>query len=559
MSEFDGRICKLCSDFAYEDLDYCKRHLAFKIWTTNDDINDLGVIKFFKAVIPKAFKDFKYGVPYFHREILWEVLRDQQSWTFANRQIAIAAPRGSSKTTLLSKGYVLYCALFGIKKYIVISSKTARAAQKNMRWLRQVLGSQVIIELFGDLRPDSRGKRLEVDEIEGIWTKELIVLKNGVTIEAVGMGQQLRSSAEGEDVNRIDLFLADDTETDENTGTPERREDNEVWLFETVLPSLDVDTGTIVFINTMTHTESILAKLLKENSGWRKKFYEIDWNGGTQLLWAEKFPPETIKAIRNNYALVGRLRSFYKEYHNTVASDAGFSEHWIKYWQGKIFWSHGENWIEYSINGSSPVIRPAYLTLGIDLAFSQHETSDYTVLVPLAQTPEGLKFVLPYSRGRYSLYSDSTPGGEFIRLGIIDEAKKMKSFYHFSCIVIDATGTQKGTFDAIKKELADGTVRIIPYQAPGGRNAESKLVRLRDFLFPQYEAGKVYHPVNSSDLRLELIAFGDTHDDILDALYNAMKYSKAPSMADYNPLFGRDNDQDPIHTFRRNNQVRVVM
>jgi hypothetical protein len=559
VSAFTGKICSRCTEFEYENSGLCKRHYAFKVWTTNTDVDHLGIISFFKAVIPKAFKDFKYGVPYFHREILWEVLKDSESWTFADRQIAIAAPRGSSKTTLLSKGLVLYCALFGIKKYIVISSKTARAAQKNMRWLRQVFGSSVIIELFGDLRPDSRGKRLEVDEIEGIWTKELIVLQNGVTIEAVGMGQQLRSSAEGEDVNRIDLFLADDTETDENTGTPERREDNEVWLFETVLPSLDVDTGTIVFINTMTHTESILAKLLKPNSGWRKKFYEIDWAGGSQLLWTEKFPPKVIASIRNNYALVGRLRSFYKEYHNTVASDAGFSEHWIRFYEGRVFNKHGENWLEFTTVSDTKSIRPTYLTLGIDLAFSQRETADHTVLLPLAQIPDGRKFILPYSRGRYSLYSDTTPGGEFIRKGIIDEAKRLKAEYKFDCIVIDATGTQKGTFAAIKKELEDGTVRIIPYQAPGGRNAESKLVRLRDLLFPQYEIGNIYHQKDMDDLRLELVAFGDTHDDILDALYNALKYSKTPSMADYNPLFGRENDQDPIANFHRNDVIRAVM
>jgi hypothetical protein len=309
----------------------------------------------------------------------------------------------------------------------------------------------------------------------------------------------------------------------------------------------------------MTHTESILAKLLKPNSGWRKKFYEIDWAGGSQLLWKEKFPPKVIASIRNNYQLVGRLRSFYKEYHNTVASDAGFSEHWIRFYEGRVFYKHGENWLEFTTVSDTKSIRPTYLTLGIDLAFSQRETADHTVLLPLAQIPDGRKFILPYSRGRYSLYSDTTPGGEFIRKGIIDEAKRLKAEYKFDCIVIDATGTQKGTFAAIKKELEDGTVRIIPYQAPGGRNAESKLVRLRDLLFPQYEIGNIYHQKDMDDLRLELVAFGDTHDDILDALYNALKYSKTPSMADYNPLFGRENDQDPIANFHRNDVIRAVM
>jgi hypothetical protein len=546
-------------EFVYTE-GLCKRHYAFKVWQTNTSPDDLGIIKFFQSVIPKAFKAFKFGVPYFHREILWEVLKDEPGWTFANRQIAIAAPRGSSKTTLLSKGLVLYYTVFAIKKYIVIASKTSRAAEKNLRWLRKVLGSSIVIELFGDLRPDSRGKRLDTDEIEGIWTKGLIVLQNGVTIEVVGMGQQLRSSAEGEDVNRIDFFIADDTETDENTNTPNTREDNEVWLFETVLPSLDVETGSIVFINTMTHTESILAKLLKPESGWRKKFYEVDWteNGVTKYLWESKFSKEVLDAIRKNYALVGRLRSYFKEYHNTVASDTGFSAHWIRDYEGKAFNHMGDNWLEFKTLFEQKQIRPAYLTLGIDLAYSERETADYSVLLPLAQIPDKRFFVLPYSRGRYSLYRDFAPNTELLREGIIDEAKRLHAFYHFNAIIIDATGTQKGTFASIKSAMADGSTRIIAYQATGGRNAQSKFTRLKDFLFPQYEAGKVFHLPGMDEIRLELVAFGDTHDDILDSLYNAMKYSKTPSDSDYNPLFGKDNEAVSSQV-KYNMTVRGVM
>jgi hypothetical protein len=538
----------------------CKRHYAFKVWQTNTGPDDLGIIKFFQAVIPKAFKGFKYGVPYFHREILWEVLRNEPSWSFANRQIAIAAPRGSSKTTLLSKGLVLFYVLFGIKKYIVIASKTARAAEKNIRWLRQVLGSGIVVELFGDLRPDSRGKRLDTDEIEGVWTKGLIVLQNGVTVEAVGMGQQLRSAAEGEDVNRIDFFIADDTETDENTNTPNTREDNEVWLFETVLPSLDVEEGSIVFINTMTHTESILAKLLKPESGWRKKFYEVDWteNGTTKYLWESKFSKDVLDAIRGNYALVGRLRSYFKEYHNTVASDTGFSAHWIRNYEGRAFNNLGDNWLQFKTQFEPEQIRPAYLTLGIDLAYSERETADYTVLLPLAQIPDKRFFILPYSRGRYSLYRDFASNSELIREGIIDEARRLHAMYHFNAIIIDATGTQKGTFQSIKSAMADGSTRIIPYQAVGGRNAQSKFTRLKDFLFPQYEAGNVFHLPGMDEIRLELVAFGDTHDDLLDALYEAMKYSHTPSDYDYNPLFGRDNEAVPDKV-KFNMTIRSVM
>lgn len=530
------KVCPKCNTrFVWKD-DKCKQCYVLDIWQTNTREN-LGVVLFLKKVIPKAFKGFKYGVPDFFNDILWEALRDEPGWTFAQRQVAIAAPRGSSKTTLLSKGFVLYCIAFRRKRYIVLSSKTARAAQKNLRWLRGVLGSSVFISIFGDLRPDSRGKRLDVDEIEGVWSKDILVLKNGVTVEAVGMGQQLRSAAEGEDVNRIDLFIADDTETDENTKTPDRRESNEEWLFETVLPSLDLETGQIIFINTMTHTESILAKLLKEESGWRKKFYEIEWydeSGKLCSLWKEKFPPSIVSAIRRNYELVGRSRSFYKEYHNRIASDEGFSERWIHWYEGRTFEAHGVNWITFDDerNGGRQTTYPVYITIGIDLAYTQRERSNYSVILTMAEIPDGRKFVVSYKRGKVNLRDEWLPGSVF-RWGVIDETKRIVSDCRPDCVVIDSSVTQIGTFNEFRRELLklNWHCKIVPE-----RSTTEKFQRLKDLLQPEYEAGNMHHKRTMSELRLELVAFGDTTDDILDALYNCVKNSRKPKMLEFHPV-----------------------
>jgi hypothetical protein len=526
--------CKYCERPATQD-GLCAKHFAFSIWLNNVNIDAMGIFLFFKKTIPKAFKSFKFGIPFFHKEILWEILRDAKGWTFSNRKIVIAAPRGSSKTTLISKGLVLFCVLFKLKQYIVIASKTGRAAQKNMRWLRNVLGSSIVIKLFGDIRPDIRGKR-EDDEIEGIWTKELVVLKNGVTIEAVGMGQQLRSSAEGEDVNRIDLFIADDCETDENTKTPDRRESNEVWFFETVLPSLDLETGTVVYINTLTHTESILSKLLKSNT-WRKKFYQIqtlDDKGELQSIWKEKFSNSIIESIKEDYKLVGRLRSFYKEYFNIIRTEAGFSEHWIRYYVGSVFHQGGRNWIKYKTNYEVETITtPAYMTLGIDFSYSYSNEANYTVLIPVATTHDYRKFIFPYSRGRYSTFDDINGQGQLERKGVIDEAIRLHRHYNFDIIVCDATGIQVGIFQQLKKAFAnvEHPPRIIGYQASG-----DKLTRLKDFLQPEYELRRVHHLASMDELMRELLSFGDTTDDILDALFNALKFTKAPEHIDYDRI-----------------------
>lgn len=476
-------------------------------------------------------------------------MRNEPNWFFYNRQVVIAAPRGSSKTTLLTKGFVLFCALFGLKHYIVIASKTSRTAEKSLRWIKQMLGKSTIIALFGDLRPDAKGKRLETDEIEGKWTAGLIILKNGVTIEALGMGQQLRSSAEGEDVSRIDLFIADDTETDENTRTPERRENNEVWLFEAVLPSLDVDTGTIIFINTQTHSQSILTKLLKSD-GWRKKFYQVSYigeDGKEYSLWPEKFPLHVINGIRKNYELAGRRNSFYKEYYNLIRSQRGFNDKWINRYVGDAFTMHGRKWIRVKVfNSGEFEVFPATMCLGIDSSFSYSESADYSVLLPYARIPDGRRFVFPYSRGRFSTYDDFD-NGTLVRKGIITEAVRLHEQYNFDVVTIDSTAQQLGLFHILADEFKAkyGNVpRVMDYSA--NKDRKPKLDRLVNYLQPLYESGKMYHYHHSIDLDAELLSIGDTTDDILDALFNADINSFAPENIQFNPIMLPKSHEDAL-------------
>lgn len=531
--------CRVCGQPAWKD-DLCKKDYVLSAWSSNTGVDNLGVFLFFKKVCPAAFKHFKYGTPYFHREIVWEVLRDEPDWTWNDRKIVIAAPRGSSKTTLLSKGLALYLAVFKKKRYIVLSSKTGRSAQKNLRWIRNMLGSSKIIALFGDLRPNIHGKRLDVDEVEGVWSKEIIILRNGVTIEAVGMGQQLRSAAEGEEANRIDLFLADDTETDENTKTPERRETNEVWFFETVLPSLDFDTGTVVFINTLTHTESILAKLLKTER-WRKKLYQLDWtdkNGAKQYLWKEKFAPSVIESIKEDYLSIGRLNSFWKEYYNVIKSDRGFNDGWIRYWSGDVFQEGGRSWIRFRVGNTEHTV-PAYLTLGIDMSVSRTERADYCALVPIATIHDNRRFVLPYSRGRFSTFDDYDEQGRMIRKGVISEALRLHNKYQFDRIVMDTAGQQLATFYLMQQEVRQLShpPQVIPYKA-----TTEKFSRLKDLLEPEYQLGRIHHLYGMDDLHRELISFGDTTDDILDALFNAIKFATTPGYLEYRGNLMEPND-----------------
>lgn len=545
-------MCK--QDFIYQD-DKCKICYAKNIWLTNTSIDNLGIYLWFKRFIPKAFKNFKYGFPKIHREILFEVIQDNPKWKVYDRQVVVAAPRGISKTTLLSKGFALYCAVNKLKNYIVLASKTSRAAQKNLRWIRSQLSKSDIIAIYGDLRPDAYNRSREQNKTETTYQTSIIILKNGVTIECVGMGQQLRSSAEGDDVNRVDLFIADDTEANENTGSSSAREGNKEWFFETAWPTLDIDTGTIIFINTETSNESVLRTLLNAQ-GWRKKFYQlstINELGEEVSIWPEKFPLDVIEKMRQAYIDAGRLASFYKEYYNLIRSNAGFNDRWIRRYIGKIIHNGGSNWFELTQTDyhhpSRPEIYPAFLTLGIDNAFSQKESADFSVLYPSARIPDGRRFRLPYSRGRFSTFDDIDQSGKLIRKGIISEAVRLNNEYQFDRIIIDTRGTQTGIFQQLKKAIYEQCTHkpmLIPYNATG-----DKVERLKDYLFPLYESGVIHHTYGMTEHQSELLSIGEGHDDILDAEYNADKYSKDPDNILYDPQFGDASRRELIPHHQR--------
>lgn len=523
--------CKIpgCNDIAHKN-NLCVRHLLIERWCDNSNIDDLGVIRFFQYICPKAFKNFRYGIPRIHKEILYEVCLDRPSWKVFDRQLVIAAPRGIAKTTLISKGFALYCALNGLKKYIVLASKTARTAQKALRWIKTMLSNSKVISIYGDLRPDVTSHKLEYDSEIGKYTSETIILRNGCTIEALGMGQQIRSAAEGEESNRIDLFIADDCETNENTATASSRQSNEEWLFETVFPSLDIDNGTLVYINTLTHSESILAKLLKSD-GWRKKFYQItytDEDGVERSIWPEKFSMEVIDGIKNWYKSNGQESAFYKEYYNTVLSSVAIDSRWFKKFNGRVFIENGYKWLE-----ADGAVKPAVVSLGIDSSFSFSESADWTVLLPLVRTPDNHRYVFPISRGRFSVYDSDS------RKGIINEAIRLHKMYHFDVITVDIAGQQSSILEllhiAFNEEFGPGVVSIYGYNATKER--KPKLDRLYNYLRPKYEAGVIHHHQSGvEELERELISMGDSTDDVMDALFNADINSYTPEDLEYSPI-----------------------
>src|SRR3989338_1384639 len=98
---------------------------------------------------------------------------------------AIAAPRGSGKSAIITTQYVIYALCLGLEKYIVIISSTREQAADYLQSIKGQL--QYNARLLRDFP--------EVCEIKPKpprWTQYEIQTKNRIRITALGSDQQIR-------------------------------------------------------------------------------------------------------------------------------------------------------------------------------------------------------------------------------------------------------------------------------------------------------------------------------------------------------------------------------
>jgi len=206
----------------------------------------------------------------FHKDISY-MLNELKS----NRgtKLAIAAPRGSAKSTLVSLQYIIYCICYKTDPFIVIISNTSDQAQGFLESIKQELESnEKLIKDFPEVC--ELGKRPGPPR----WTQKEIQTKNGVKIIALGAEQQIRGRRNKE--NRPGLIILDDIEADTASQNPENYYKLQDWLEKSVLKAGTSTTNTI-FVGTIHHYDSLLAKFTSPDLsyGWKKKIYRsvINW------------------------------------------------------------------------------------------------------------------------------------------------------------------------------------------------------------------------------------------------------------------------------------------
>lgn len=178
---------------------------------------------------------------------------------------AIEAPRGHAKSTTFTFKDDLHAAVYGYKHYIIILSDSSEQAEG------------FLVDIKTELEENAALKE-DFGELEGkVWKSSVILLANGVKIEAIGSGKKIRGRRHKQ--WRPDLIVCDDLENDENVNTPDQRQKMKNWFAKAVSECGDTYTD-IVYIGTLLHYDSLLAWV-----STRPEYKAFKYRG--VICWAE--------------------------------------------------------------------------------------------------------------------------------------------------------------------------------------------------------------------------------------------------------------------------------
>lgn len=179
-------------------------------------------------------------------------------------RLAIAAPRGHAKSTVVSLGYVLYCVCFGLEKYILLISNTAEQASDFLSHIRTELAENPrIAEDFPELVDPPGPSR---------WRRDEIITRTGIKITALGAEKKIRGRRNQQ--HRPGLIILDDIENEQDCRSPEQRRQRMDWLQRSVLKA-GTGTTNLVAVGTVIHADGLLANLLDpaKSPGWATRIY----------------------------------------------------------------------------------------------------------------------------------------------------------------------------------------------------------------------------------------------------------------------------------------------
>lgn len=314
-------------------------------------------------------KHFTVPSPFFHLEMLDAVHK--------YRWVAIASPRESSKSTLLTFLYPIHSVSFKKRRFIVLVQNTYAKACGSLNTIKEEIRNN---KRVGEFYRMSFEKDSEGDTV--------IVHPDGFKTRVLCKGHEQIGSVRGEKFGpyRPDLIIGDDMEDDVMVRSRERRENLKNEFDDALIPAGDAALCQYVFVGTLLHDDSLMSKLVSKNyyPEYKKYLYRaLNIKNGKEIsLWKEKWSLERLKQIQAEKPSV-----FAKEYQNDpVAGAMGkFSKDDFRYWTV-------ENNEAVLFDNESRIIAKHPLhtckaAIACDLAWEEKREADFSVILPGFLTP----------------------------------------------------------------------------------------------------------------------------------------------------------------------------
>jgi predicted phage terminase large subunit-like protein len=281
-----------------------------------ESINWRTINGFTESVLGPRYDDPK-PIPTHHRE-MWELC------TSTHPQVAIAAPRGSAKSTAITFAYVLASVLFEEHAHVLIISANEELASGFLNDLKIELQENDILTTH----PALGVKRFIKDR-----ETEIIVEKfSGFKFRIIVKGAEQRMRGLKWERKRPSLVIADDLEDEELVSSELRREKFRRWFYGAVKPIIR-DGGKIRVVGTIMHMDSLLMRLMpplkspftqhtalklstSEKRAWKSVLYRAHNEDFSELLWPQMYPAARLKQIRQDFAEQGMLDVYGQEYLN---------------------------------------------------------------------------------------------------------------------------------------------------------------------------------------------------------------------------------------------------
>lgn len=245
---------------------------------------------------------------------------------------AIAAPRDSAKSTIVSLQYVLYSICYQLEKFILLISNTSSQAADLLANVKKELETnERLKEDFPEVSEFGHNPR------PPRWTKNEIITRNRIKVLALGTGQNIRGRRIGE--SRPSLIILDDIESDENFRNPESYDKLYDWVTKAVLKAGAAKTN-VIFVGTIHHYHSLLARFTDPQgfSGWEKKIY------GSVLSWSVNPKPweEWVQIFNNQVEFKGES--------GTDAAKKYFEAHKEEMLEGtKVLWPQSKSYYDLMV------------------------------------------------------------------------------------------------------------------------------------------------------------------------------------------------------------------